>query len=111
MKTSSALILFLFVSLATGFISPVSAQTEPMTGTRKVISQVNPGYPNIARSMNLTGAVRLQVVVTPNGSVRSVRVLGGNPVLAQSAESAVHAWKWEKGERETTEVIEIKFTL
>jgi outer membrane biosynthesis protein TonB len=60
--------------------------------------------------MNLSGTVRLEATVAPNGSIKSLDVKGGNPLLAQSAQFAVREWKWEKAEHETTEVLEIHFT-
>jgi TonB family protein len=45
--------------------------------------------------------VRLEVVITPQGTVRNVKVVGGNPVLADAAERAVKNWKFESGAEET----------
>jgi TonB family protein len=107
MKASSFVALLLLV-IASSLAPAANAQTEE-TGSRKVVNRVMPAYPAIARHLNLSGSVKLEAVVAANGSVKSVQVLGGNPVLAQSAESAVRAWKWEKGEHETTEVVEVRF--
>jgi outer membrane biosynthesis protein TonB len=63
----------------------------------------------MARSLNLAGTVKLEVLVQSNGSVKSVQVKGGNPLLAQSAQSAVHGWKWEKADRESTEEVQFRF--
>ena len=65
--------------------------------------------PPVARSMNLSGSVKLEIVVAPNGSVKSIQVVGGSPVFSQAAESALRAWRWEKGDRETTEHLEVRF--
>jgi TonB family protein len=83
------------------------AQTEP--SARKVGSKVVPTYPAAARTMNLSGTVRLEVLVLSNGSVKSVLVKGGNPLLAQAAQDAVRGWKWEKSDHDTTELVEFKF--
>ena len=85
------------------------AQDETDTGSRKVLSRTMPAYPQVARSMSLRGAVRLEVLVQPNGIVKTVQVKGGNPLLVQSAENAIHAWKWEKADRESTEKVEFHF--
>jgi outer membrane biosynthesis protein TonB len=65
----------------------------------------------MARTMNLKGSVKVEVVVVvgPSGAVKSVEVKGGHPVLAKSAENAVFKWKWESAERETRELVEIRF--
>ena len=110
MKVSS---LFLALILASPVVSSptASAQSEnvEVEGSRKIVSRIMPTYPSIARSMNLTGSVKLEIVVAPNGSVKSIQVIGGSPVFSQAAESALHAWKWEKGEHETTEHLEVRF--
>jgi protein TonB len=108
MKVSSFAALLLLVT-ACSFAPASEAQSPEETGSRRVVSRVMPAYSAIARRLNLSGSVKLEAVVSANGSVKSIRVLGGNPVLAQSAESAVRAWKWEKSERETTEVVEVHF--
>jgi TonB family protein len=83
---------------------------ETAAGTRKVTNRVVPAYPSIARTMNLTGTVRLEALVLPNGNVKSVQVKGGNPLLVQSAENAIHSWKWEKANHESTELVEFNFS-
>ena len=108
MKTSSVLALLLLALMAS-FVPGVSAQNEDVASSRKVLSRVTPQYPPIARTLNLKGFVRLEAVVAANGSVKSVQIVGGNPVLAQSAESAIHDWKWEKTDHETTERIQVQF--
>jgi TonB family protein len=77
--------------------------------TRKVVNRVVPAYPEMARTMNLKGNVKVEVVVDPSGAVKSVEIKGGHPVLAKSAENAVSKWKWETAARQTREVVEIKF--
>jgi TonB family protein len=66
-------------------------------------------YPQLARPMSLKGTVRLEALVLPNGTVKSVQVKGGNPLLVQSAQNAIREWKWTKAEHETTELVEFKF--
>ncbi len=88
-------------------LQPISvlAQEEP---GRKVKSKVEPAYPELARRMNLAGTVKLQVVVAPNGTAKTIKPVGGNPVLIEAAADALKKWKWEPGD-ETTEVIAIHF--
>lgn len=102
-------LFFLFLLFVCSAVS-VLAQSAQLTGARKLITKASPNYPSMARSLNLTGSVKLEALVNPNGSVKAVQIRGGNPVLAQAAENAVRGWKWEKSDRETTELVEIKFT-
>jgi TonB family protein len=75
-----------------------------------VITRVVPDYPELARQMHLKGVVKVEAVVRANGSVKSTRVLGGNPVLVESAQAAVSKWKFEAASGDTTEVVELTFT-
>jgi protein TonB len=77
---------------------------------RKRIRDPKPYYPPLARNMNLAGTVRLEAVVAPNGSVKTVDIKGGNPLLAQAAQFTVREWKWEKTDHETTEIVEVRFS-
>lgn len=85
-------------------------QSADNSADRKVVRKTTPPYPAIARTLNLSGSVKLEVTIASNGSVKAIQVLGGNPLLAQAASTAVHDWKWEKGEHETTEQVEVRFT-
>ena len=77
--------------------------------TRKVKTKVSPVYPDIARKMNISGIVKLVVVVTPSGSVKSTKVLGGHPLLINAAEDAVKKWKFEAASEESSGVVEFSF--
>ncbi len=78
-------------------------------GDRKLASQLQPVYPPVARRLRLTGSVKLVAVVAPDGHVVKTEVLGGNPILVQSAADAVAKAKFQAGSHETKELIEISF--
>ena len=91
-------------------LAPVAkAQSIDNSADRKVVRKTTPPYPAIARALNLNGIVKLEVTVASNGSVKAIQVLGGNPLLAEAANTAVHDWKWEKSDHETTERVEVRF--
>jgi TonB family protein len=94
--------------IAAVFVLPISAQ-ESSDGSRKVLVQTPAVYPTLARSMNIRGTVKLQAQVAPNGIVKKIDVLGGHPLLTQSAVTAVGHWKFEPAPHETKEAVEIKF--
>jgi TonB family protein len=79
--------------------------------SRKIVARVAPQYPTLARSMNLQGSVRADVVVSPNGTVKSVEIKGGHPLFVQATQNAIREWKWEPAPHETHETVELKFTL
>ena len=98
---------FIALSLATVVLS-ASAQDQ---GPRKVVTRVAPQYPNMARSMSLQGTVKADVLVAPNGTVKSIEIKGGHPLFGQAAQNALREWKWEPAAHETHEIIELKFRL
>ena len=85
---------------------PASAQEELV---RKVKSKVAPVYPDIARRMSITGTVKVLVVVAPNGSLKSSKVVGGHPLLVNAALDALKKWRFETATDESTGVVEFKF--
>lgn len=80
-----------------------------LESTRSITFRVVAEYPRLARSLNLTGSVHLQVIVRADGTVKQVKVIGGHPVLAKAAAAAVMRWHYEAGPRETTESVKISF--
>lgn len=76
---------------------------------RKVKSKVAPMYPELARRMSISGVVKVQVVVAPNGAVKNTKVVGGHPLLVNAAVDAVKKWRFEAASEETTGVVEFKF--
>jgi len=78
-------------------------------GGRKVKSSVKPDYPPIARQMRVTGTVHLEATVAPDGKVRDTKIVGGSPLLAQEAVTAVKKWKYEEASKETVESVEVVF--
>jgi TonB family protein len=77
--------------------------------TRKVKTKISPAYPELARRMSISGVVKVQVVVAPNGTVKSTKVIGGHPLLVNAAVEAVKKWRFEAASEETTGVVEFKF--
>jgi TonB family protein len=76
---------------------------------RKVKTKVAPQYPELAKKMHVSGSVRLEVLIASNGQVKSVKPLGGHPLLIDAAESAVKQWRYESGP-EGSEIVEFKFS-
>ena len=76
---------------------------------RKVKTKVPPSYPEIARKLGLSGTVKLEVVVAPNGNVKDTKVIGGHPILVSAAQDAVKKWKFETASGESTGTVEFRF--
>jgi periplasmic protein TonB len=90
--------------------APLRSQTEDAgTTDRKLISRVEPKYPPTLERLYIGGVVRLQVDIAPNGSVESAQLLGGNPILGQSAIAAVKQWKYALAKTKTRTVVRLEF--
>jgi TonB family protein len=101
--------LLMVLALATGTVATFHAQDSDNEVTRKVRSRVEPMYPALARKMNLTGTVKVEVVVAPDGTVKEAKVVGGHPLLASAALDAVRKWRFEPAPVESTGTVNFKF--
>ena len=58
----------------------------------KILRQVRPIYPSLARQARISGDVRLEAVISREGTVASLQVVSGHPLLVPSALEAVSQW-------------------
>jgi TonB family protein len=86
------------------------AQSSQIEEKRPAKRLVQPIVPEFATKLNLSGTVRIEVTIAPDGTVKRTRILGGHPVLASAAESAAQKSSFQPGPKETIEVIEFKFS-
>ena len=93
----------LFAALLT---STAAAATDD--SARKLKNKVAPSYPELAKKLGIVGLVRLEVLVSTDGKVKSITVKGGHPVLADAAEKAVAKWRYVPGTEEAISV-EVNF--
>lgn len=110
-RPKHVLFLTMLATMVAVFAVPpqVMRGQDPPLVSRKVKSQVTPIYPDLARRMNVHGKVKLQVTVNPDGTVKTIHVLGGHPILAGASQDAVRNWKFETGPKETSQIIEVNF--
>lgn len=59
-----------------------------------LIRKVNPIYPPEARMQRLAGLVTLDATVNEDGSIHNIKVIGGPPLLASAATTAVKQWRY-----------------
>ena len=76
---------------------------------RKVLSNPVPAYPEVARRMRLTGAVKVEVVIGADGRIKEKNVIGGHPVLVRAVEDALKNWKYAPASGETKTQLEFNF--
>lgn len=110
---SSCRLLVLFSLLMTSMVLnslPLPAQSrDESSSDRKVISRVEPEYPDALKRLYIGGVVRVEVQVAPNGVVKSTKLLGGSPILGQSTMKAVKQWKYAPAASEETLTVKLEF--
>jgi TonB family protein len=87
--------------------TPVAVGQEEIS--RKVKEKVAPEYPELARRMKITGVVKIQITVAPNGTVKNIKLVGGHPILANVAMETIKKWRYEPASVETTGIVEFRF--
>jgi TonB family protein len=75
-----------------GMLPVLSA--PPLGRPMQVTRVVSLSYPRLALSAAVQGKVRLAAVISPDGTVESVRVLAGSVLLAPSAGQALRKWRF-----------------
>jgi periplasmic protein TonB len=59
-----------------------------------LMHKVQPVYPPEARRMHVQGSVVIDATVTPQGQVDELKLVSGDPLLAQAAMDAVRRWRY-----------------
>jgi len=99
--------VLLMSSLFVGVLG--GAQTYAQESARKLITRVEPEYPDALKKLYIGGIVRVAVQVAPNGMVKSTTLLGGNPILGQSTMKAITQWRYAPAPSEETLTVKIEF--
>jgi TonB family protein len=63
--------------------------------TKHLIKKVEPITPPIAKVAKIGGAVAAEIVIALDGSVESVKITSGPPLLSQAATAAIKQWKFD----------------
>jgi len=61
----------------------------------RLIYEVKPDYPVLGKTAHVQGTVRLEAIIDKDGSVQSLRVLSGPPLLIPCALQAVAQWRYQ----------------
>ena len=97
-------------------LKPAPIRQHSSVQSANLIYQVKPAYPPIARQTRTQGVVVLEAVIDRDGSIQSLRVVSGHPLLTQAALDAVKQWKYRptllNGEPiEVITTVTVTFTL
>jgi protein TonB len=82
----------------------------------KLIHQVTPPYPPLARQTGISGTVVLQAIIGRDGCIRDLQVLSGHPLLIPAAVDAVRQWLYQPttlngSPVEVLTTVEVRFVL
>jgi TonB family protein len=76
-------------------VAGLGLRVSPETMEKRIVTKVQPVYPEAARKAGIQGLVVLDAVIAPDGSVKRLRPVSGPKLLVQSATEAVQSWKFE----------------
>ena len=60
----------------------------------RLVVRVEPQYPALAKQIRLEGTVQIRAVIGKDGTVQSVEILSGHPLLARAAQDAILRWRY-----------------
>jgi len=60
-----------------------------------MLAKMQPEYHELARVAKVEGTVRLDVVIGKDGTVQSVKVISGHPLLLPTVEAALRKWRYQ----------------
>jgi TonB family protein len=95
--------------MVTGALTSAQQGSPAARSERKLITHVDPEYPAILRARQIGGTVRLEVTITPKGTVKSISLIGGNPILAEAAITAVKRWTYAPGDAVSSAQVSVEF--
>src|SRR5207249_2642021 len=93
------------IALVTFVLLVVFTVPGMASADRKITKRANAVYPEIAKNMRVSGAVKLELQVSSTGKVKSITVLGGHPILAEAAVQAAKNWQYESAAQDSTEQV------
>jgi len=70
-----------------------------------------PAYPELAKRIRISGVVRVEATVDPDGQVSQLKAVSGNRALCPAGEDAVRKWRFTPTDVQSTVTVEVTFTL
>jgi protein TonB len=61
----------------------------------KLIFRPTPEYPPLAKMARIQGTVKLEAIISKDGTIQDLKVLSGHPLLVKSAIDAVQRWRYQ----------------
>lgn len=76
---------------------------------RKLLHKVEPVYPQDLKRRSIGGTVKLDLKISASGNVEKIAIVGGNPILADSAAQAVKKWQYAPAGGASSMVLNVEF--
>jgi protein TonB len=82
----------------------------------RLIFQPKPEYPPLAKMARIQGTVRLEAIISKDGTIQDLKTVSGHPLLIKAAIEAVSRWRYQptllNGEPvEVVTEVDVNFTL
>jgi TonB family protein len=77
-------------------VPPDAILIEGRVQQAKLVNQPHPVYPPAAREAQVSGTVRLSVLIGKDGTVQHIEVMNGHPLLVPAALDAVRQWTYQQ---------------
>jgi len=82
--------------------SPRTRQSQDAFKSRTTLS-------GSGKALRLSGVVKVQVTIAPDGKIRETKIMGGHPIFVNSVEQTLKDWKYAPAATETTTQMEFTF--
>jgi protein TonB len=88
-------VLLALITCGFSWVCSAQIRVSETEGKKNIVTKVEPDFPPIAKQLNLSGRVEVDLHVDESGQVEKVDVVSGNPILAGAASGAAKRWKFQ----------------
>jgi protein TonB len=74
---------------------PQQVRQGGQVSAARLIYQLKPEYPTLARMARIEGDVEFEAVISTAGTIEELKVLKGHPLLVKAAFEAVQQWRYQ----------------
>ena len=78
-----------------GSVQHERVKVDAAEQAQKLVVKVEPIMPPLARQAGVTGTVRFNAVIAPDGSIKRLLIASGHPLLFTAAKEAVGQWVYK----------------
>jgi TonB family protein len=92
-RVAASFLLFTLASFVAAQVVPQRVHVSPSVMQGLLVTKVQPEYPSNAK--HIQGTVVLKAIIDKEGTVSSLQIISGHPMLAPAAIEAVKQWKYK----------------